>query len=173
MPRSTPSTPLETQAFSLPDRLAHLERLVMRLRPSSLNWPEATGYAEHVQSDAGATLVVADCPSDQISESGSMRVSESEFSYVGGDHWAAIMDSIAGLKEQVGREQQLRLGDYIDETASGDVYQDGKHASGHALLLYGCPHAKSRADILASLPPKEAADRYTLLYFERVNLVSC
>ena len=97
-----------------------------------------------------------------------MHVSASELRYVGGDHWAAILDSIADLKDHFDQEEHLRLAN------SPDQIQDdgGDPRSSHALLLYGCRRPASRAEILAALPPKSAVDRYISRYFNRLDLVA-
>ncbi|GFF83644.1 uncharacterized transcriptional regulatory protein C1F7.11c [Aspergillus udagawae] len=114
---------------------------------------------------------------DGQSECGSMRISDSELRYVGGDHWVAILDGIADLKDHLDREEQLRL------AQSSDLVED-EHEVGHssgqfararsngAFLLYGCRRATSRHEILSALPPKSAVDRYISRYFNYLDLVS-
>jgi hypothetical protein len=106
-----------------------------------------------------------------------MRMSVSEPSYVGGDHWAAILDNIADLKEQVDQQERLRMADnYIqfeDDDGEGGTEPLNTHRLSHVLLLYGCPRPTSRAEILAALPPKDQVDRYISRYFNRLDLVSC
>jgi hypothetical protein len=113
---------------------------------------------------------------DAHSECGSMRISDSEHHYVGGDHWVAILDSIADLKDYLDREEQLRL------TEGGDCLDGGQENSGAisttragfggAFMLYGCRRAKSRDEIHSALPPKSAVDRYISRYFNYLDLVS-
>jgi hypothetical protein len=113
--------------------------------------------------------------SDGHSECGSMLVSASEVHYVGSNHWAAILDSIADLRDYFDRDEQLRL------AASPDQIQDDTRdagnvktqASRHSLLLYGGHCSASQAEILTALPPKAAVDRYISYYFNRQELVSC
>ena len=104
---------------------------------------------------------------DTRSECGSMCVSASEFRYVGGDHWAAILDSIADLKDHFDREEHLRLVNSPDQ-----IHDDSHNRTPHALLLYGTRLASSRAEIIAALPPKSATDRYISRYFNRLDLVA-
>jgi hypothetical protein len=118
-----------------------------------------------------------DTPKDGRSECGSMRISASELRYVGGDHWAAILDSIADLKDHFDREEQLRLANNPDQIQDDNGDGDGgdslaRPRSSHALLLYGCSRSASRAEILAALPPKGAVDRYISRYFNRLDLVA-
>ena len=104
-----------------------------------------------------------------------MRVSASELHYIGGDHWAAILDSIADLKDHFDREEQLGPATSPDRTQdhTGDAGNVNTHASRHSLLLYGGYPPASQAEILAALPPKSAVDRYISRYFNHQELVSC
>ncbi|TDZ41128.1 Equisetin cluster transcription factor eqxF [Colletotrichum trifolii] len=110
---------------------------------------------------------------DDRSETGSMWVKASEHHYVGGDHWAAILDSIADLKDHFEREEQFQLATSPEHMTDG-VYgvEHEAMSSRRALLLYGCRPAASRAEILSALPPKEAVDRYVSRYFNRLDLVA-
>jgi hypothetical protein len=104
-----------------------------------------------------------------------MRVSASELRYVGGDHWAAILDNIADLKDHFDREEQFRLAQEDSNPTATDHAErhQAEPRSEHALLLYGCPLPKSRAEMLATLPPRSAVDRYISRYFNRLDLVHC
>ncbi|KAK6209808.1 fungal specific transcription factor [Colletotrichum tabaci] len=105
-----------------------------------------------------------------------MRFSASEHHYVGGDHWAAIMDSIADLKDHFDREERLKLAESPIQPVGfhGDGCEDRDAQPGRrrALLLYGCRQATSKAEVLAALPPKPAVDRYIARYFNRLDLVA-
>lgn len=112
-------------------------------------------------------------PADSRSECGSMRISESELLYLGGDHWVAILEGIADLKDHIDRQEQLRLADTPSDHCSGEQESDTTPSkSGHVLLLYGNRHSSSRDEIIASLPPKPAVDRYVSRYFNYLGLVS-
>lgn len=112
---------------------------------------------------------------DVRSECGSMRVSASELRYVGGNHWAAILDNIADLKDHFDREEQSQLARDDNNPAEADDAEGdlAGSRSAHALLLYGCPLPTSRAEILVALPPRGAVDRYISRYFNRLDLVHC
>jgi len=114
-------------------------------------------------------------PLDVRSECGSMHVSSSELRYVGGDHWAAILDNIADLKDHFDREEQLQLAWEDNKPTVTDHAERhlAEPRSEHALLLYGCSMPTSRAEILAALPPRSAVDRYISRYFNRLDLVHC
>lgn len=88
--------------------------------------------------------------------------------YIGDDHWAAILESISDLKHQVDRDEQTRMDDAV-----GDGNPSIRRQSPHALLLYGCPRAQSREEILSALPPKPAVDRYVSFYFNHLSLAYC
>lgn len=153
------------------DRLVQLERLVKSIASK----PNASSNLDFNSLSQPAELPHLDSPIDGRSDCGSMRVSASELHYVGGDHWAAILDSIAGLKDRFDHEEQLRLGISHDQIQddTGDAGNVDIHASRHSLLLYGGYRPASQAEILAALPPKGAVDRYISRYFNRQELVSC
>lgn len=115
---------------------------------------------------------------EEDSECGSMRVSSSELRYVGGDHWAAILDSIADLKDHFDQEEHVGLVNNAssDESSPGDLYNGENHLGGpkfpHCLLLYASHQPASRDEILAALPPKAAVDRYVSRYFNNLDLVA-
>ena len=163
--------PPPTATSGVHDRLVQLERLVKSLASK----PNSTSIVEfNTLRQAGKTPHL-DSPVDRCSDCGSMRVSASELQYVGGDHWAAILDSIADLKDHFDREEQLILAinpDQIQDN-TGDAGNVNIHASRHSLLLYGGYRPTSQAEILAALPPKGAVDRCISRYFNRQELVSC
>jgi len=105
---------------------------------------------------------------------GNMRASASELHYVGDDHWASILDSIADLKHHFDREEQFGLAIRPDQIqdGTGDAGKIDSHGSRHSLLLYGGYRPASQAEILAALPPKVTVDRYVSRYFNRQELVS-
>ena len=153
------------------DRLVQLERLVKSIASK----PSASLYLDPSSSPKPTTTSHLDGPIDGRSDCGSMRVSASELHYVGGEHWAAILDSIADLRDHFDHEEQLSLAVSPDQVQddTGDVGNDEIHASRHSLLLYGGYQPASQAEILAALPPKDAVDRYISRYFNRQELVSC
>lgn len=126
-----------------------------QLMPDDHHSPAVEG-SEHIGAfnDAEYSPSHSDC--------GSMRVSSSEFRYVGGTHWAAILDGIADLKEHFEREEDMRL---MKDDA--DI-----HKTPHALLLYGCKPA-SKAEIEAALPPRPVVDRFISRYFNLLDLAPC
>ncbi|TPR07577.1 Alkyl sulfatase dimerization family protein [Aspergillus niger] len=152
-------------AAGLHDRLVHLERLVKSLMPDGTNNDEAR---QLTTPDTTPNSSVRQVPSNGVvdtqSDCGSMQITDSELQYVAGEHWAAILDSIADLKAQCDREEQVRMAESIDDTSGKPSHFR------HALLLYGCERASSRAEIIAALPPKAAVDRYISKYFNYLDL---
>ncbi|OJJ42365.1 hypothetical protein ASPZODRAFT_155294 [Penicilliopsis zonata CBS 506.65] len=144
------------------DRLVHLEGLVKALMADGgVRAPNSTASSARPESASENEAL------DTQSECGSMQITESELRYVAGEHWAVILDSIADLKAHCDREEQLGL----VETPPDPSDNEAAHVR-HALLLYGCHRAASRAEIIAALPPKVAVDRYISRYFNYLDLVA-
>ncbi|KAH6637281.1 hypothetical protein F5144DRAFT_570122 [Chaetomium tenue] len=178
---------------SMHDRIVHLERLVMSLMPApvlnsrsgptpnpgptpgldpGLHPVPSTSPACHAIATPAETTpstVEVNAPMEVGSECGSMHMSASELRYVGGDHWTAILDGIADLKDHFDQEERFRLAQ--DEHDGDGTTNPLGPRSTHTLLLYGCRLPGSRAEILAALPPKSAVDRYISRYFNRLDLV--
>ncbi|KAF4900198.1 Fusarisetin A cluster transcription factor fsa6 [Colletotrichum fructicola] len=151
---------------TLQDRLAHLERLVMTFGPEK----SSSQLAESAQASVGT-------PIDDSSETGSLRTGAADHSYVSGDHWGAILDSIADLRDHFNREEHFRLGESPEPASEPTQDVCGNTASGsfppqRALLLYGCRPARCREEILSALPPKSTVDRYVSRYFNHLDLVA-
>ncbi|CAH0030944.1 unnamed protein product [Clonostachys rhizophaga] len=165
-----PSSSIGEPQPTLQDRLAHLERLVKVLMPgpssqSSPNAVTTSGAIGDVMSARIHDNSLVDTSADVRSECGSISATATELPYIGDDHWAAILESISDLKHQVDRDEQTRMDDTI-----GDDNPYTRRPSPHALLLYGCPRARSREEILSALPPKPAVDRYVSFYFNHLSL---
>lgn len=164
------------------DRLVQLERLVMSVMSSSAAASNMHTNT-HTNADVGvrqlmptpADTMPSETPIDGLSECGSMRISASELRYLGGDHWVAILEGIADLKDHVDREEQLRLAETPDQTADDPANDSGDSTAprqDRAFLLYGCCRPTSRDEILSALPPRYAVDRYISRYFNYLDLVS-
>lgn len=140
---------------------------------SVMPYSAAANTDSGVQQSAPAPTdaMTGDAPIDEQSECGSMRISASELHYVGGDHWVAILDGIADLKEHVEREEQLRMAESPSQTEDNSRDSDLPTRDG-AFLLYGRYRPESRDAILAALPPRYAVDRYISRYFNYLDLVS-
>ncbi|EQB55721.1 hypothetical protein CGLO_04336 [Colletotrichum gloeosporioides Cg-14] len=155
---------------TLQDRLSYLERLVMTIGPEhSLN---KLSESAHPTRDAAIGTTI-----DDSSETGSLRTGAADHQYVSGDHWAAILDSIADLRDHFNREEQFRAVE-SPRSATGPTQDVGGNAASRsfhprrALLLYGCKPARCREEILSALPPKSTVDRYVSRYFNHLDLVA-
>ncbi|KAJ5932137.1 hypothetical protein N7516_006626 [Penicillium verrucosum] len=80
---------------------------------------------------------VMEAPIDGHSECGSMRISESELRYVGGDHWAAILDGIADIKDHFDRDEQLRLANTPDQLSDEPTHDPSRPRSGVPIMWIG------------------------------------
>ncbi|KAF6831563.1 fungal specific transcription factor, partial [Colletotrichum musicola] len=159
---------------TLQGRLAHLERLVRNFGQTKQDEPAFRGDPK--PGTTTEAMDVSGAPEDK-SETGSMRFGAFKDQYVGGDHWAAILDSIADLKDHFDREEHFRLVDSPDKGsntsgAASDIVEFGAAGPGRALLLYGCQPATSREEIVFALPPKEVVDHYVSRYFHQLDLVA-
>lgn len=152
------------------DRLVQLERLVKLIanKPNASSNLNPNNLSQRAETPHLGTFI------DGRSDRGSMRVGASELHYIGGDHWAAILDCIADLKDHFDREEQLRLATSPGEVQKlpADAGITKIHTSRHSLLLYGGYQLASQAEIIAALPPKGTVDRYISRYFNRQELVS-
>ena len=153
------------------ERLVHLERLVK----SVASRLDAGSNQDFNSSSQLAAIPRPGIPVDGQSDRGSLRVSASELHYIGGDHWAAILDSIADLKDYFDHAEQNRPANSSDQGRdhTRDAGIANSLAGKHSQLLYGGCQPASKAEILAALPPKSAVDRYVSRYFNRQELVSC
>lgn len=169
LPKTSPDSVLAVH-----DRLAQLELLMLQISQNPAKRPEPQPEPQpgpQPASDHQSQPFEAGTPATERSEWGSMRMSGSEVHYVNDEHWAAIMDNIAVLKDHFDREEQLKL----IATPDADLHYGSNHRSDEqrrALLLYGCRRVSSREQILASLPPKDSLDRYISRYFNCVDLVA-
>ena len=153
------------------DRLLQSERLVKSIARK----PSASSNLDPNKLSQWAELLHLDTFVDGRSGCGSMHVSVSELHYVGGEHWAAIFDSIADLRDHFDHEEQLRLAISPDQVQNdtGDAGNFDIHRSSHLLLLHGGYQPVSQAEIIAAQPPQDAVDRYISRYFNRQELVFC
>ncbi|KAJ5146189.1 transcriptional regulator family: Fungal Specific TF [Penicillium bovifimosum] len=146
------------------DRLGQLEQIVVSLMQKT-----TSGGQERSDQHLGASIP-QDRPeqgspegttnsedSPAPSDSGNVWFSSSDAQYIGGTHWAAILDGIADLKEQLERDDHRNM----ENPAILPTF-----------LLYGCKSA-SKEDILAALPDRPAVDRYISQYFNRLDLAPC
>lgn len=77
--------------------------------------------------------------------------------YVGSSHWAAVLDSIAELKEHFEQEEEIR-------NMAIDFNPPNSAHSSWPQLLYSF-HQVTKAEILSSIPPRRVVDRLVSRYF--------
>lgn len=92
------------------------------------------------------------------------RISPDGVSYVGGAHWATVLDSIAELKEHLDWEL-----DDSQSVATAEESLPGSPVTG-PLLLCGPPRRTTREEILASVPPRPVVDRWISKYFNALDM---
>ncbi|VUC27735.1 unnamed protein product [Clonostachys rosea] len=168
-----PTSSIGEPQSTIQDRLAHLEKLVKVLMPDPSSGSNP-GAVTASGSSNDVTMVringhsLVDASADVRSECGSISATATELPYIGDDHWAAILESISDLKHQVDRDEETRMDDIVKDGSSSM-----RRESPHALLLYGCPRARSREEVLSALPPKPVVDRYVSFYFNHLSLAYC
>ncbi|KAK7752851.1 hypothetical protein SLS62_005193 [Diatrype stigma] len=105
-------------------------------------------------------------PFHSPSEQGSITRSPSGDNYVGGAHWAAILDSIEELKGQIGDGSETQIG-VPSEEPSHTVLSDQNTGP---QLLYGGSPKTSKEEIIASIPPRTDVDRLVSRYFNALDV---
>lgn len=160
------------------DRIKHLENLVLSLMqetasssltsPSDpLQLPSEAMYSHtdptpsesgnhEARPPASRTDEIQRQVSPSPSDYGSIRIQKSAISYVSSAHWAAVLDSIAGLRDHFEQDDE-------SHNLDSDMLQPS-FPSPH--LLYGwCPPYVNPASILECLPPRAVVDRLVSRYF--------
>ncbi|KAI0432413.1 hypothetical protein F5Y09DRAFT_339631 [Xylaria sp. FL1042] len=145
---------------SVQDRLVQLEQLVMNViqnqtQNQNISYNDAPTHppidkGSGVPQRSADELVDAPTAASTPSDNGSLWFNANESRYVGGAHWAAILDGIVDLREDVDQ-------------------QDYSSRFSYPQLLYGCKPT-SRDAILATLPPRPIVDRSVSRYFNLLDL---
>lgn len=166
---------LPKSAGSVHERIHQLESLVVNLMqqnpaisPSEfaadvLTFAPPQGSNEREGVGSGSTIALTSIANPDTaltaeSDSGYIKFTEKgAATYVSSSHWAAILDSIADLKDQVEQEEAFQNMSAVFETPA-------PAQSNLPLLLYGCQTA-TESEILASVPPRQTADRLVSRYF--------
>ncbi|KAF6824637.1 fungal specific transcription factor [Colletotrichum plurivorum] len=158
-------------------RLAQLEDLVVSMMddqgPSRATPPTTDpegnplAYSQPLDSGNASSVVASEYYEDasKSSEAGSIRVNSSESRYVGGSHWASILDGIAELKEHLETEEEA----LTSSATPGSVPTQEEDME--MPLLYSTRPA-SREEILDCIPSKQVLDRYISYYFNSLDLAS-
>jgi hypothetical protein len=152
-------------------RLQQLEHLVMSMAPHRHAPPSLPSSSISPRAAPPLGHALASSATDR----GIMRASDSQSQYLGSDHWAAIMDSIAELKDHFQLQEQIRLSQSPEQAQGsvGTASSGQAHQSTHSLLLYGQGGHISHTELISALPSRATIDRYISRYFNRQEMISC
>ncbi|KAI7511985.1 hypothetical protein KC347_g2891 [Hortaea werneckii] len=126
-----------------------------------------------------------------ITPFGQMKVSKNEISYVGGNHWNAILNSISELKQELGEDRESNEdeeGDddgegavspaqvrpdshvpwshgYSAESASPPDFRGQTQSSVGMGFIFESAGAVTKEQLIAAIPEKRTADRLLSLWF--------
>ncbi|KAI7280054.1 hypothetical protein KC345_g5006 [Hortaea werneckii] len=126
-----------------------------------------------------------------ITPLGQMKVSKHEISYVGGNHWNAILNSISELKQDLGEDRESNKDEEGDDDAEGDVSpaqarrgSQGPWSHGYSAdsasppdfrgqtqpsvgmgFIFESAGAVTKEQLIAAIPEKRTADRLLSLWF--------
>lgn len=142
-----------SQAFGVhPDgRAPDSTHSLQEMPGSSPHSVSATPAPMHASLPHGKDQAASPAPS----ESGSMYLNSHGTQYVGRVHWAAVLDSISELRHHYEKEEEARM-----LVANDHVLRGG---SGPRLLYE--PVQSTKAELLASIPPRPVMDRMVARYF--------
>ncbi|KAK3935596.1 hypothetical protein QBC46DRAFT_462003 [Diplogelasinospora grovesii] len=99
------------------------------------------------------------------SDYGSIRIRESDASYVSSAHWAAVLDSIAELRHLFEQEDE-------PQALTSDTVQLQHSFPSPRLLYSSCPMHVTAVSILESIPPRPVVDRLVSRYFNVLDMAS-
>ncbi|KAH7412751.1 hypothetical protein BKA64DRAFT_337135 [Cadophora sp. MPI-SDFR-AT-0126] len=166
-----------TASRDVQNQIRHLEEMVITLMNKTsknravtatprndLVTPETSpdhGVPTSEESEDGEQVTLSGTSFSDTAESfGRISMEDDQANYVGSDHWAAILDNIACLKDQLGAS-----GAPSKEKISLDVPIRPD-------LLVGSVRPATRAEILAAIPPRSVADAITNSFFETPDMGS-
>ncbi|TQV91898.1 fungal specific transcription factor domain-containing protein [Cordyceps javanica] len=98
-------------------------------------------------------------------ESGTIRRHVHGTSYVGNEHWAAILDSISELRDQYEEEAAAMV-----LSSPAEPAEERPSDSARPRLLYEPVYA-TKADIIATIPPRASVDRMIARYFHAEGVI--
>ncbi|KAI0390271.1 hypothetical protein F5Y17DRAFT_461949 [Xylariaceae sp. FL0594] len=150
---------------SVQDRLVQLEQLIMNViqnqsQNQNQNPVTSTGAPTPLSMEsmhAGVAKPSAEELTSPSTAASTPAASNTGSLWVGGDHWSAILDGIADLKEDV------------DQHSNNGNGNGPRPQPSHPRLLYGCKPTSKEA-IISSLPPKPSMDRSISRYFNMLDL---
>lgn len=105
------------------------------------------------QKDRDGDRINPSTPSEQAR----IRLRPSDSAYFSSVHWAAVLDSASGLKNQQEKEEEEQNRDRSSELVCSEAVLGPR-------LLYE-PVGASREDIIASIPARPVVDRMVARYF--------
>lgn len=155
---------IATSPKDVQGRIRHLEELVVSLMQSTV----ANGSLPSPLVEAGSASTSSSLLRTSISKSqstsgltssnsslvdafdsfGRISIEDEQPNYVGGSHWAAILESIAGLKDS------LEYKEWSNQEAEQYVPSKDRGPD----LLVGSVRSATRGEILASIPPRSVVD---------------
>ncbi|KIW05313.1 hypothetical protein, variant [Verruconis gallopava] len=135
-------------------KLHHLENLIHSLKSEST---VSGSQSPKDSSSAKSTRESVSTEVDGLSSTfGRLSFDYKRPSYVGSDHWAAIIEGITELKTQFQDTQQPHL---ITDRTPNICSEDGPE------IFHGHVRGVSREEIIASLPSKDVVDVLVSTYF--------
>ncbi|PWY80719.1 hypothetical protein BO70DRAFT_397011 [Aspergillus heteromorphus CBS 117.55] len=117
------------------------------------NFPPSGLTAAEVQAGPSAAEEVSEPQGDYP---GTILVDQDGTRYINPTHWQAVLDEIAEVKQYLQLNENSPLEDAEEETSAPEV-------SG-PVLLFGNLVPSTKADLLAALPDRPAADRLVSFY---------
>ena len=116
----------------------------------------STAVLEHVSRPDGTPPTLDGGGEEQghlIGSFGRFRLGDGESSYVGADHWSAILDHITELK------------DFFEGEDEENPHMGRMPSCSGPMLLMNASRPKDKADVLSSIPSRSATDRLVSRYF--------
>lgn len=157
----------DRSASSMQAKIQHLESLIINLMEQNKNF---TPNESTVNIPPMTSLEAESRDEEVLSrlDPGNMRLSKSgTSSYVNGNHWAAVLDGIAELKDFFEKEERD-----IHQPFS-EPEQSVPASSALPQLLSGDYHHATREQLLASLPKKPEVDRLVSFFFNSFDMSPC
>lgn len=176
--RMVSSSPLGGGSTYVQGRINQLEELVVSLMQQTNSGPRAppSDHSPAAAPDEGSPPKTSESappavpePQHQVppspSDYGSIRIRETSVSYVGNAHWAAVLDSIADLRDHFEGEDEAHAR-RVDSTRLQAAVPPRPQ------LLYDCSGNETLTSIIDSLPPRPAVDRLVSRYFNDLDVAT-
>ena len=132
---------------------------------------EENGLWTHAAPVSGSRDGLDSIDSPVPSDHGSIRLDASgKATYVGSAHWAAVLDSIAELREHLPDVPESPP----DPDPEAALFGEGaSHEPGPYLFHLGVHQHVTREEILSSIQPRPVTDRLVSTYLNSLNLAPC